>query len=83
MPLAALIEAGLVAVGEQLMFDGHTATVRDGGVLHDGRPHAFAVSTVTALATSLTGDTVNGWHLWRRARDHRLLAELRTQLATH
>jgi hypothetical protein len=80
--LAALIEAGLVEVGEQLVWGGHTATVRDGGVLHDGGRHAFAVSTVTALATSLTGDTVNGWHLWRRARDHRLLAELRTELAT-
>jgi hypothetical protein len=80
--LAALIEAGLVEVGEQLMCDGHTATIRDGGVLHDGGPHAFAVSTVTALATSLTGDTVNGWHLRRRARDHRPLAELRTELGT-
>ncbi len=80
--LAALIEAGLVAVGEQLVCNEHIATVRDGGVLHDGGLHAFAVSTVTALATSLTGTTVNGWHLWRRARDHRLLAELRTELAT-
>ena len=80
--LAALIEAGLMTVGEQLVCNGHTATVRDGGVLNDGGPHAFAVSTVTALATSLTGDTVNGWHLWRRARDHRLLSELRTELAT-
>ncbi len=80
--LAALIEAGLVAVGEQLVCNGHTATVRDGGVLHDGGPQEFAVSTVTALATSLTGDTVNGWHLWRRARDHRSLAELRTELGT-
>jgi hypothetical protein len=80
--LAALIEAGLVEVGEQLVFDGHTATIRDSGVLHDGGPHAFAVSTVTALATSLTDTTVNGWHLWRRARDHRSLAELRTELGT-
>lgn len=81
--LAALIETGLVEVGEQLVFAGHTATVRDGGVLHDGGPHAFAVSTVTALATSLSGCTVNGWHLWRRARDGRPLSELRTDLATH
>lgn len=80
--LAALIEAGLVTVGEQLVCNGRTATVRDGGVLHDSGLHEFAVSTVTALATSLTGDTVNGWHLWRRARDHRLLSELRTELAT-
>jgi hypothetical protein len=81
--LAALIEAGLVEVGEQLVWGGHTATVREGGVLHDGGPHAFAVSTVTALATSLSGCTVNGWHLWRRVRDHRPLAELRTELAAY
>ena len=24
----------------------------------------------------------HGWHLWRRARDHRLLADLRTDLVT-
>jgi hypothetical protein len=78
--LAALIEAGLVEVGEQLMLDGHAATVREGGVLHDGGPNAFAMSTVSALATSLTGYTVNGWHLWRRARDGSSLSELRTAL---
>jgi hypothetical protein len=84
--LAALIEAGLVDVGEQVVWNEHTATIREGGVLHDnndGGSHPFAVSTVTALATSLAGYTVNGWHLWRRARDHRLLAELRANLATH
>ena len=81
--LAALIEAGLVEVGEQLVWNGHTATVREGGVLHDGGPHEFAVSTVTALATSLAGYTANGWHLWRRARDDRPLSELRAALATH
>jgi hypothetical protein len=31
--LAALIEAGLVEVGEQFVFDGHTATAREGGDL--------------------------------------------------
>lgn len=81
--LAALLEAGLVEVGEQLAWNGHTATVRDGGVLHYGGPHEFAVSTVTALATSLAGYTVNGWHLWRRTRDDRPLSELRAALATH
>ncbi|SDN16473.1 hypothetical protein SAMN04488074_13729 [Lentzea albidocapillata subsp. violacea] len=80
--LAELIDAGLVEVGEQLVWNGHTATVQEGGVLHDGGPHEFAVSTVTALATSLAGYTVNGWHLWRRARDNRPLSDLRTALAT-
>ena len=80
--LAELIEAGLVEVGEQLVWNGHTATVREGGVLHDGGPHEFAVSTVTALASILAGYTVNGWHLWRRPRDDRPLSDLRTALAT-
>jgi hypothetical protein len=80
--LAALIGAGLLSVGEKLVCNGHTATVREGGLLHEGGSPEFAVSTVTALATSLIGDTVNGWHLWHRARDQRLLAELRTELGT-
>lgn len=73
-------------MGEQVVWNGHTATVREGGVLHDnndGASHPFAVSTITALATHLSGYTVNGWHLWRRARDHRLLADLRTDFVTH
>jgi len=80
--LAALIEAGLIEVGEQLVWGGHTATVRAGGVLHDGGGHEFAVATVTSLATSLAGYTANGWHLWHRARDHRPLSALRTELGT-
>jgi hypothetical protein len=79
--LAELLDAGLVKAGEQVVFDGHTATVSTGGVLHHG-PSEFAVSTVKALATHLSGCTVNGWHLWRRARDNRLLSDLRTELAT-
>lgn len=78
--LAALLEAGLLADGEQVVLDGHTATIRAGGVLHYG-PDEFAVSTVNALATHLCGYTANGWHLWRPARDNRLLADLRTELA--
>jgi hypothetical protein len=64
------------------VFDGHIATVRDGGVLHDGGPHEFAVATVASLATHLAGYTANGWHHWHRARDHRPLAALRAELAT-
>ena len=79
--LAALIDAGLLTVGGHLVLAGHTATVGHGGVLHHGPPYTD-VSAVSALATSLTGITVNGWHLWRRAHDHRLLADLRTELAT-
>jgi hypothetical protein len=78
--LAELVDAGLVEVGEQVMLDAHTATIGAGGVLHQG-PDVFDVSTVNALATHLCGYTANGWHLWRRARDNRLLADLRTDLA--
>lgn len=78
--LAELLEAGLLAAGDQVVLDEHTATVEVGGVLHHG-PDEFAVSTVNALATHLCGYTANGWHLWRRTRDNRLLADLRTELA--
>jgi hypothetical protein len=61
--------------------DGHTATVRAGGVLQHG-PDEFGASAVNALATHLCGFTANGWHLWRRTRDDRLLDDLRTELAT-
>jgi len=79
--LAWLLKAGMVEVGEKVVFDCHTATIGAGGVLHHGS-YKFTVSTVNALATHLSGCTVNGWHLWRRARDNRLLADLRTDLAT-
>jgi hypothetical protein len=78
--LAELLEAGLLAEGEQVVLNGHVATVRAGGILHHG-PDEFAVSAVNALATQLCGFTANGWHLWRRVRDNRLLADLRTELA--
>jgi hypothetical protein len=79
--LAELVKAGLVEEGEQVVLDRHTATVGAGGILHHG-PHEFAVSTVNALATHLSGYIANGWHLWRRAHDNRLLADLRTEIAT-
>jgi len=81
--LAELIDAGLVAVGDQLAWNGHTATVCHGGALVRGtEPHELCNSAVSTLATSLaTPATVNGWHLWRRTRDDRSLAELRADLA--
>jgi hypothetical protein len=78
--LAELLEAGLLAEGDKVVLDEHTATVGAGGVLHHG-PDEFAVSTVNALATHLRDFTANGWHLWRRAHDNRPLADLRTELA--
>jgi hypothetical protein len=80
--LTALINNRLVDVGEQVAWNGHIATIRDGGVLDDGGPHEFSLATVTELATRLAGYPVNGWHLWHRTRDHRPLSDLRTELAT-
>ncbi|GAA2975877.1 hypothetical protein [Actinokineospora diospyrosa] len=79
--LADLVDAGLIEVGEQLVWGGHTVTVGERGVVHPG-PDVITASTITAHANHLTGCTVNGWHLWRRARGHRLMADLRTELAT-
>jgi len=82
--LADLIDAGQLAVGDELVWNSHTATVGPHGELvHRTGPDELRISTVSALATSLTTPTtVNGWHLWRRARDGRPLAELRADLAT-
>ncbi|MBN6034145.1 hypothetical protein [Amycolatopsis sp. 195334CR] len=81
--LRALITAGLIGIGEQVEFDGHTAMVVAGGTLLPDSTAAVGegVFTVSALATRLTRTPVNGWHLWRRSSDHRLLADLRTELA--
>lgn len=81
--LAALIDAGLVMVGESLTWDVHTATVCPGGaLLRGGCSPELCTSAVSALATSLASPvTVNGWHLWRLVRDGRTLADLRAELA--
>ncbi|WP_436499548.1 hypothetical protein [Actinokineospora sp. HUAS TT18] len=78
--LPALIAADHLAVGDPVVFGLHVATAGSGGALHHDGP--LGVSTVSALATSLAGYTANGWYLWRRAHDHRLLADLRAELAT-
>ncbi len=82
--LTDLIDAGQVVVGDELVWNGHTATVGPHGeLLHPSGPHELRISTVSALATSLaTPTTVNGWHLWRRARDGQPLAQLRAELTT-
>ncbi|GAB3000892.1 MULTISPECIES: hypothetical protein [Amycolatopsis] len=82
--LADLIRAGELAIGDELVWNDHTATIGPHGELvHHTGPEELRISTVSALATSLaTPTTVNGWHLWRRARDGRPLARLRADLAT-
>ncbi|GAA3850759.1 hypothetical protein [Amycolatopsis tucumanensis] len=82
--LTQMIDSGLVAVGEQLGWNGHTATVGPGGALvHGTEPALRFPSAVSALATWLARPaTVNGWYLWRRTHDDRPLVELRAELAT-
>jgi len=81
--LDQLIDAGLIAPGEEVVWNGHTATVGHGGALLHGTDSAPLFPTaVSALATRLaTPTTVNGWYLWRCARDDRPLADLRAELA--
>ncbi|PPK63380.1 hypothetical protein V5P93_002349 [Actinokineospora auranticolor] len=79
--LADLVTARLLEVGERLVWNGHTVTVGEHGVVHPG-PDALTASTVTAHANHVSKCTVNGWHLWRRASDSRLLADLRAELTT-
>ncbi|WP_035277811.1 hypothetical protein [Actinokineospora spheciospongiae] len=81
--LAALITAGLIGENERLELNHHKAIVGAGGGVYLKRTNPFDVGTLTYLAAELCGCAVNGWHLWRRADDHRLLADLRTELATH
>lgn len=83
--LGALIGAGLVAVGDLVEWNGHTATVCPGGGLALGTElRELGTSAVSALATSLaTPVTVNGWHLWRHERHGRTLAQLRANLASN
>jgi hypothetical protein len=60
-----LIDAGLVAVGDHLRWNGHPATVCHSGTLARGtKPRQLGSSAVSTLASSLaTPVTVNGWHL--------------------
>ncbi|MEV6639654.1 hypothetical protein [Amycolatopsis sp. NPDC051371] len=83
--LATLIDAGLLAVGDRLRWNGNTATVCHGGALaHGTEPHELCTSAVSTLATNLaTPVTVNGRHLWRHPREGRTLAQLRAGLASN
>ncbi|MFI5593674.1 hypothetical protein ACIA5G_52230 [Amycolatopsis sp. NPDC051758] len=80
--LGTLIDAGLVAVGDHLTWNGHTATVCHSGSLARGtEPRHVSSSAVSTLATSLaTPVTVNGWHLWHHLRSGHTLAQLRAEL---
>lgn len=79
--LDALIRAGLLAVGEELVWKrrgrSHRAVVIADGALEldDGR----TFDTPSGAARALAGYEVNGWRSWTRARDGVRLSSLRDQ----
>ncbi|SBT51674.1 restriction system modified-DNA reader domain-containing protein [Micromonospora narathiwatensis] len=80
--LAPLLKAGLLKVGEELVWKRrqsmHRAVVTADGwlELEDGRPF----ETPSGAARALSGYEVNGWRNWGRARDGVRLSSLRDQL---
>lgn len=83
-PLAPLIEAGLLNIGETLRFQqsranrSATATVEaDGSLSIEGKTTRF--SSPSQAAGAVTGGQVNGWTLWRTSHG-RTLDNLRAEL---
>lgn len=84
-PLARLIEAGLLVIGETLTFHQSRANrtaeavVRpDGSLEVVGKTGAFW--SPSKAAGAITGSQINGWTAWRRKSDGRSLDDLRTLL---
>ena len=84
-PLAPLLLAGLLDVGDRLRFEqrraGRTAyaTVRADGKLNvDGKSSSFP--SPSRAASAVTGSQINGWTLWQLEKDGRTLAQLRDLL---
>lgn len=83
--IADLVDSGLVAVGEELVWSRrnlgvrHTARIRVDGalVLADGRVYVNPSGATTALG----GNHQNGWGAFRRASDGRTLGDLREDCA--
>lgn len=80
--LDALVRAGLLAVGEKLIWKrrgrSHCAVVTSAGAmeLEDGR----IFDAPSGAARALAGYEVNGWRSWARVRDGVRLASLRDQI---
>ena len=80
--LDALVQAGLLHVGEELIWKrrgvSHRAVVMSGGALQfsDGR----IFESPSGAARALAGYEVNGWRNWARVRDGVRLASLRDQV---
>ncbi len=83
--LAKLVHDGLIEEGEQLLWERrnhgerHTARVSGGGQLRleDGTVH----DSPSAAARHLVGYEVNGWRVWKLARDGKSLDEVRSRRA--
>ena len=80
--LNALVQAGLLHAGEELIWKrrgaSHRAVVTSAGALElaDGR----IFESPSGAARALAGYEVNGWRNWARVRDGVRLASLRDQM---
>lgn len=75
----ALIEAGILEVGDLLVCGQHLAAVLpDGRVRLDVRAHQ-PFASLSAAAERVLGYPVNGWPAWRCLRDGELLADKRVR----
>jgi hypothetical protein len=80
--LNALVQAGLLYAGEELIWKrrgaSHRAIVTSGGALEleDGR----IFDSPSGAARALAGYEVNGWRNWARVSDGVRLASLRDQM---
>jgi hypothetical protein len=80
--LLPLVEAGLLASGDDLEWRRRDATHR-ASVTADGRLRletGEVVDSPSAAAKALSGYEVNGWRAWGRARDRIRLSTLRDRL---
>lgn len=84
-PLAGLIEAGLLSIGDTLQLHQSranrtgVATVEpDGSLSVEGKAGTFP--SPSKAAGAVTGGQVNGWILWRRESDGKTLDDLRAEL---
>ena len=81
--MAKLIQAGVLAVGDELYHRGRpsggyiTARVTKDGIEVNGTPYR----SLSTAATRLAGHPTNGWTFWRLRATDRPIAELRKRLA--
>ena len=82
--LGGLLAAGLLQVGEELVWQRrhkgvrHTARVRSDGALQLANGSVY--DNPTGATTALGGHHQNGWTTWQRMTDGRTLSDLRNEL---